>query len=336
MLVIDNSNCITFPQKIEKKDKKDKKYDSLNFLINKKEDEIKNLIAEKDNIIQELNEKLLIQEKQIDANKQEICSLNDKLNSFIKQFNKFEYFMESKDKFSEKPIDIQSSNEEEENTNEDIASNENIEDSLKEENYLNEGDNLKKEYVLIGENIEPLNENESILNIQKNYSFKSNIIKFNEHFYALKKGLDKFFPNFPLTKRYKINLKYDENFQLDITELKENCKLLNNDLLFVVQTREYDIICLYINKSQLPKKSFYLLVNQNKIFYYKEKEEDNKYIENEIYREDNHHKGNIFSNNVVQNTVELKQFLFDGYFSSVPNIKASRLNDIEIFEIISY
>ena len=330
MLVIDNASSITYNQKIEKNDKK---YDSLNFLINKKEDDIKNLITEKDIIIQELNEKLLIQENQINQNKQEICLLNDKLNTFISQCNNFKYFMENKENFKEKPIEIQSCNEEE-NTNEDIISNDIGEVDLKEEGNLNEGVNCAKEYVLIGENIEPLNENNNILDIQKNYSFKSNIIKFNEHFYALKKGLDKFFPNFPLTTRYKINLNYVENSQLDITELKGNSKLFNKNLLFVVQTSEYDIICLYFNKSNLPIKSFYLLVNENKIFYYKEKEEDNEKLENEIYRSENEHKGSIFSDNIVQNTGDLKQFLFDGYFNSIPKLKTSRFNEIEIFEIL--
>jgi hypothetical protein len=328
MLVIDNANSITFNQK------NDKKYDSLNFLINKKEDDIKNLITEKDIIIQELNEKLLIQENQINQNKQEICLLNDKLNTFISQFKNFKYFMENKENIEEKPIEIQSCNEEEENTNEDIISNDIGEDDLKEEGNLNEGANCAKEYVLIGEKIEPLNENNNILDIQKNYSFKSNIIKFNYQFYALKKGLDKFFPNFPLTTRYKLNLNYVENSQLDITELKQNSKLLNKNLLFVVQTSEYDIICLYFNKSKLPIKSFYLLVNENKIFYYKEKEEDNEKLENEIYRSENDHKGSIFTDNIVQNTGDLKQFLFDGYFNSIPKLKTSRFNEIEIFEIL--
>jgi hypothetical protein len=331
MLVIDNANSITFNQKIENKDKK---YDSLNFLINKKEDDIKNLLTEKDIIIQELNEKLLIQENQIKENKQEIYLLNDKLNTFINQFNKFKFIMENKENIKEKPIEIQSCNEEEENTNEDIISNDIGEDDLKEEDNLNEGVNYVKEYVLIGENIEPLNESNNILDIQKNYSFKSNIIKFNDQFYALKKGLDKFFPNFPLTTRYKLNLDYIDNSQLDITELKQNSKLLNKNLLFVVQTSEYDIICLYFNKSKLPIKSFYLLVNENKIFYYKEKEEADENIENEIYRSKNDHKGNIFSNTIVKNTEELKQFLLDGYFNSIPKLKISRINEIEIFEIL--
>lgn len=329
MLAIDSTNSITFSQKIEKKDKK---YDSLNFLINKKEDDIKNLIEEKDLIIQALNEKLLIQEKQIYENKLEISSLNDKLNTFINQFNQFKYLMENKEYMTEKPIEIQSCNEEEEITNEDIISNENTEVDLKEEDFLNEGVNLINEYVLIGENIEP--ENTNTLNVQKNYSFKSNIIKSNEQFYALKKGLDKFFPCFPLITKYKINVNYDENFQIDITELKENFKFLDKDLLFVIQTSFYDIICLYFNKAKLPIKSFYLLVNENKIFYYKEKKEANENRENEIYRDENHHKGNIFSNNIVQNAGELKEFLLDGYFNSIPKLKVSKFKEIEIFEIV--
>lgn len=331
MIVIDNANSITFNQK---NDKNDKKYDSLNFMINKKEDDIKNLITEKDIIIQELNEKLLMQEKQINMNKQEISYLNDKLNNYINQFNNFKYLMENKENIIEKPIEIQSCNEEEENTNEDIISNDIEEHDLKEEDNLNEKVNCEKEYVLIGETIEHINENNNILDVQRNYSFKSNIIKFNDQFYALKKGLDKFFPNFPLTTRYKLNLNYVENSQLDITELKENSKLLNKNLLFVVQTSEYDIICLYFNKSRLPIKSFYLLVNENKIFYYKEKEEADENIENEIYIRKNDHKGSIFSNSIVHNTEELKQFLFDGYFNSIPKLKISRINEIEIFEIL--
>ena len=64
------------------------KIKELNFKLNKKEDDIKNIINEKDIIIEIINNKLLEQEKIIQINKNEILELNKKLkNNYDKLIN---------------------------------------------------------------------------------------------------------------------------------------------------------------------------------------------------------------------------------------------------------
>ena len=60
-----------------------KRIEELNLNMDKKEDDIKNLINEKDNIIQEMNNKLLIQEKEINKYKTKI----ENLKKEIKEIN---------------------------------------------------------------------------------------------------------------------------------------------------------------------------------------------------------------------------------------------------------
>ena len=48
----------------------------LNIKINQKEDDIKNIINEKDEIIKELNKKILIQDNILKENKNDIIRLN--------------------------------------------------------------------------------------------------------------------------------------------------------------------------------------------------------------------------------------------------------------------
>ena len=54
------------------------KLEILNTNMNKKEDDIKNIINEKDIIIKEMNEKINKQEKQLEEQKKEIDDLNKK------------------------------------------------------------------------------------------------------------------------------------------------------------------------------------------------------------------------------------------------------------------
>ena len=56
------------------------KIEELKFIMNKKEDDIKNIINEKDIIIEQLNERILNQERRIQNNENEINKLNIKLN----------------------------------------------------------------------------------------------------------------------------------------------------------------------------------------------------------------------------------------------------------------
>ena len=79
-----NKNSI-FDQNIEVQ----KIYRDLNFNMNKKEDDLKNLINEKDLIIQEMDKKLQEQEKIIYKNKYKIKTLNEKLNLVVEQLKEF-------------------------------------------------------------------------------------------------------------------------------------------------------------------------------------------------------------------------------------------------------
>lgn len=79
------NKSIIFEQNIEVQ----KIYKDLNFNMNKKEDDLKNLINEKDLIIQEMDKKLQEQEKIIYKNKYKIKTLNEKLNLVVEQLKEF-------------------------------------------------------------------------------------------------------------------------------------------------------------------------------------------------------------------------------------------------------
>ena len=81
-------NLISLEQKI------DKKINELTYYMNKKEDDLKNLINEKDIIIKEMNKKLIEQEKMILTNKYEtlnlilnLCKMFSKFNNELKEKN---------------------------------------------------------------------------------------------------------------------------------------------------------------------------------------------------------------------------------------------------------
>ena len=57
-----------------------KRIAQLEIMMNKKEDDLKNIINEKDRIIQEMNDKLIYQEKMIKENKEEIKYLKNAIN----------------------------------------------------------------------------------------------------------------------------------------------------------------------------------------------------------------------------------------------------------------
>ena len=71
-----------------------KEIKALNLKLNKKEDEIKDIITEKDNIIEEIENKLIMQENIIKNNKNEIT----KLNKIIEEIdNKYNYEINDKE-----------------------------------------------------------------------------------------------------------------------------------------------------------------------------------------------------------------------------------------------
>ena len=74
-------NYIFFEQKINKQ------INELNYFMNKKEDDLKNIINEKDFIIQEMSKKLKEQENKILQNRYETINLFIKLGEMVNKFN---------------------------------------------------------------------------------------------------------------------------------------------------------------------------------------------------------------------------------------------------------
>lgn len=72
------------------------KIDKLDLKVNKKEDDLKNIINEKDIIINEIQNKILEQENIIKENKNEIISLNKKIEDLLIQFNALKNNFEKK------------------------------------------------------------------------------------------------------------------------------------------------------------------------------------------------------------------------------------------------
>ena len=215
--------------------------------------------------------------------------------------------------------------------------NEKKEKNIKDENSLETIDKKKDEedYMLIGKKIPTFEKN--ILKEEKMNNFHSNIIKSEEQLNLIKKCINMYFPK--INKLYFNLNSIVQDFPLDITQIKENLDLLlNKDLLFVVETFDNNIICLGLNKCTLPKKCFYLFVNDNKIFYYKKKR-GNENIEekdkNEFYRDENYHKRYKYNKDKIENIGELKSFFFDGFFRLINDFEESKCKEIEIFEILT-
>ena len=78
--VSSNKNIQNIEDVISEIEKMNKQIKELKFQISQKEDDIKNIISEKDIIITKLNNKIIEQEKMILENKNEIINLNNKIN----------------------------------------------------------------------------------------------------------------------------------------------------------------------------------------------------------------------------------------------------------------
>ena len=371
-------------------------YEQLNLLnvkLDRREDDIKNIINEKDLIIDEMNQKLKEQEIIINLNNDKINSLNKQLSDINKQIDYFKNFEVKIKKFlnydeiqaeSIKKLNNEISviennlnNCENENINEDSIESE--EDSFENENiFYDEYDDLdednfkinkikikkhkkhkmknnkKKENLkeeknnsLINNNDKKMNEEDFILigkdipkfenNVkEKIFCFQSEIIKSEEHFYALQKSIQFYLPSIKLNE---INFDFVgklEKFPLNIKKINENVDLLlNKNLLLIVETADNNIICLCFNKSNLPNKCFYLLLNDNKLFYYKKKRKEKKIKRNEIYRDEKYHtEGYKYNKETIKNIGELKNFFFEGYFKFSNNMELSKCKIIEIFQIL--
>ena len=77
----DINNYISFEQKIKKQ------INELSYFMNKKEDDLKNIIKEKDFIIQEMSKKLKEKENKILQNRYETINLFIKLVEMVNKFN---------------------------------------------------------------------------------------------------------------------------------------------------------------------------------------------------------------------------------------------------------
>ena len=363
----------------------------LNLKLDKREDDIKNIINEKDLIIEKMNQKLKEQEKIINVNNDKINTLNKQLNDINKQIDYFKNFEIKIKKFlnyeeiqSESIKKINNINNEisiiknkfntfeNENVNsedinnngEDSSENENIfydeyeeydEDNIivnklkkhkknknkKKENIKEEKDNFlsnknekktqDEEFILIGKDIPKYEINLK----EKIFSFQSEIVKSEEQLYLLQKSIQFYLPNIKLNAiNFDLVAKLIK-FPLNIKKLNENEDLLlNKNILLIAETIDNNIICLCFNKSYLPNKSFYLFLNDNKIFYYKKKRKDEKIQKNEIYRDEEYHTRYKYNKETIKNIGELKNYFFEGYFRFVNNMELANCKIIEIFQIL--
>jgi len=135
--------------------------EELKLIINKKEDDLKNEINEKDDIIKEINKKLLDQENQIKNNENEI----KKLNIIIKELKE-----KNEEKLKEKDKKINEIN------NKLL----NDEEGINKTNHLNE----KMENI----NDMLFEKEKNIKNIKIFENNRNNISKFSSHFYFKNKS----------------------------------------------------------------------------------------------------------------------------------------------------
>ena len=141
---------------------------NLDIRINKKEDDLKNLINEKDFIINEINNKLVYQENIIKNNKKEITMLNTKLEKLIEEFNDFKMKIieNTNNKLNTEVIKVKKENE----NNLNNLKTEVLNNINKIENKLQEKDAKDKEYnKKLKRQLKPLVTGLKIINIKDEY-----------------------------------------------------------------------------------------------------------------------------------------------------------------------
>ena len=214
--------------------------------------------------------------------------------------------------------------------------NNDTEDNNKIHNALMEKKEDEKDYILIGKTIINNNKEDNKIKKEKIYRFQNNIIKDDEHFYMLQKGLRLFFPDIKLNRlNFDLSGKWNK-FPFDLNRIKENEDLLlNKDLLFIVETLDEKIIGLYLNKSYLPQKCFYLLFNEDKLYYYRKKKILETLEENEFYRDIISHDRYQFNKQFLKKIGDLKCFFLEGFFGPINKFDSLKCKEIEIFEILS-
>ena len=149
-------------------DRMNNKLINLDIRINKKEDDLKNLINEKDFIINEINNKLVYQENIIKNNKKEITMLNTKLEKLIEEFNDFKMKIieNTNNKLNTEVIKVKKENE----NNLNNLKTEVLNNINKIENKLQEKDAKDKEYnKKLKRQLKPLVTGLKIINIKDEY-----------------------------------------------------------------------------------------------------------------------------------------------------------------------
>ena len=195
----------------------------INLKINKKEDDLKNIINEKDNTIQEITKKLLKQEYIIKENKKEISNLYNKLEELINIFTNMFKENENKVELMEKNLNYNIKNEKD-NIFKEIS---NKYDKL---NLMT--DNIKKELVnKLKDNINQLNkkkENYITMKILVNKNDinkdiilinQGNIYKYYQNFEC--DDIDIYIDNELVLKKYK-NVHGEFNYDEDSKNCRES------------------------------------------------------------------------------------------------------------------
>ena len=180
----------------------------INYKMNKKEDDIKNILNEKDNIIKEMNMKLLEQENKIIENKNEILNLYKKIDEII---NKFNNQLKERDnkiiKIENVCLDLQKDIIKVNDNNKKEICNINNNIIKEKENICKEIDNKYNELKIMANNI--------------NDSFR---LKLNEQFRRII-----IYPEYIKKLNYKF-IKEPQNLEYSLDITKENTKYGYNDI----------------------------------------------------------------------------------------------------------
>ena len=219
----------------------------LNLKLDKREDDIKNIINEKDLIIEKMNQKLKEQEKTININNDKINTLNKQLNDINKQIDYFKNFEVKIKKFLNYEEIQSESIKKINNINNEISIIKNKFYTFENENVNSEDINNNEEDSSENENIfydeyEEYDQDNIIVNKLKKHKKNKNKKKEN-----IKEEKDNFLSNKNEKKtddeefiligkdipKYEINLKEKIfSFQSEIVKSEEQLYLLQKSIQF--------------------------------------------------------------------------------------------------------
>ena len=212
-----------------------KEIKALNLKLNKKEDEIKDIITEKDNIIEEIENKLIMQENIIKNNKNEIT----KLNKIIEEIdNKYNYEINDKENNLIMPENLINNNKNRItnlNKRTEEINNKLITEINDKENKIIIQENIIKnnnnEIIKLNKRIEEIdNKFKSEINDKENkIIIQENIIKNNKNEIAkLNKRIEE------IDNKFKSEINDKEK---KINKNKEEMKNINNNLLKEIENK---------------------------------------------------------------------------------------------------